>query len=169
MVLYRPPESARATAHTTASRLLDRPRGTQVLVSAFARPSSEAGVLAWRWQLLEQLRQERTATLLDVYVAARLWHGAAWDARIQAAREELSGRSRPSDLTIATLRYWLPLAFLRRDEQREEGLAARILGRTPPRAAGTTLSGRLFLRFEDYGPILRLIDRHQSSLLLGVT
>jgi hypothetical protein len=169
MVLRRPPESAQATARATASRLLDRPRGTQVLVGALARPSTEAEVLAWRWQLLEQLRQERTATMLDVYVAALLWHRAAWDVRIQAAHQELSGRSRPSDLTIATLRYWLPLALLRRDEQREEGLAARILGPTQPGAAGTTLRGRLFLRFEDYGPIMRLIDRHESSLLLGVT
>lgn len=168
MVLHRPPESALATARATASRLLDRPRGTRVLVGALARPTTDAAVLTWRWRLLEQLRQERAATMLDVYGAARLWHAAAWDVRIQAAHQELSGRSRPSDLTIAILRYWLPLALLQRDEEREEGMAARIVGHIPPRAAGATLSGRLFLRFEDYGPIVRLIDRHRSDLLLGV-
>ncbi|GID93438.1 hypothetical protein ACFQFC_16280 [Amorphoplanes digitatis] len=165
-VLHRPPDADRATAGGVLSRLLRRPRGIAVLVAACAAPSADPLVLEWRWTVLDRLRQERVADMLDVYIAARLWHGPAWDAHIEEARRGLTGL--PSPRTVATLRFWLPLAILDEQEQRESGLAYRVeRGGAVLAAPGTSIKGRILLDHAEYGPVLELVNRHRASLQNG--
>jgi hypothetical protein len=161
-VLCRPAPEGEAPAFVTAMRLLARPRGPAVLTAALAAPEPDPAVLTWRGKLLDHLRQERPEVMLDVYVTARLWSGPAWDDLVDQARRELSGRGRPGNLAIATLRYWLPLDTVHAREQ-EDRLTP---GGAAVSAPGHTLEGRLLLRYDDYAPALRLVGRHRRSLLV---
>ncbi|MER7282443.1 hypothetical protein ABT369_49230 [Dactylosporangium sp. NPDC000244] len=170
MVLHRPaaPDGV-AAGRNALNRLLTRPGGAAVLVRACAAPSADALVLRWRAQVLDQLRQERPAVLLDVYVGAFLWHRSGWDAAVEAARRDLTGR--PSPHTVAVLLYWLPMLRADDDEQRRHGLGLRIeeriaSGSGDPAAPGTTIAGRILLDRTWYRPVLDLVRRHRASLTI---
>jgi hypothetical protein len=168
--LLRPATDAEDAAFSAAMRLLDRPHGRAVLTAAFATPEPDPAVLTWRGKLLDHLRQERADIMLDIYTAARLWHGPDWDDLLAQARRDLLGRGRPSDLAIAALRYWLPLDTVHSRELEQRTLAAIIASRGEDPlvpAVGHTLEGRPLLRYEDYGPVVRMVTRYRSSLLLG--
>jgi hypothetical protein len=49
---------------------------------------------------------------VDTYVTARVRNGAAWDEQLRAAARGLARRGAPSQVHIATARYWAPLAAL---------------------------------------------------------
>jgi hypothetical protein len=138
-VLHRPPSAAVSTARGTAVGLVGRPGGAGVLAAALSAPATDLAVLRWRAQLLNLLGRQHTEAALDVYVAARLWHGPAWDERIRWAGRELRGLGLPGELPIETLRYWAPLARLHHAER---------------------LGSRIYLRLQDYGPAVALVDRY---------
>nr|BFE75677.1 hypothetical protein GCM10020092_089780 [Actinoplanes digitatis] len=70
--------------------------------------------------------------------------------------------------TVATLRFWLPLAILDEQEQRESGLAYRVeRGGAVLAAPGTSIKGRILLDHAEYGPVLELVNRHRASLQNG--
>jgi FtsH ternary system domain X1 len=152
-VLHRPPAGSTDTARATATRLLARPHGIGVLVAALAAPVADAAVLTWRAELLELLRHGHPGPTLEVYLAARLWHGSAWDERIRWARRALAGHGSPPELAIATLRFWAPLARMHRDEEALATAGTRTRSRRP------TIAGRAFLRPAEYGEAVRLVGR----------
>jgi hypothetical protein len=171
-VLLRPPSGPADTARATATRLLDRPRGVGILVAALAAPVADAAVLTWRAELLELLRHEHPGPVLDVYLAARLWQGPAWDERIGWAGRELAGDGAAAELAIATLRFWAPLARMHRDEEALATVGTSATARTAPTATTATtaprtgsrrptIAGRAFLRPAEYGPAVRLIGRYR--------
>jgi len=95
--------------------LIEQPRGARLLSSSLAVPSHDQAVLAWRAELLDRLRHDHLDVVLDTYLTARVRHGQAWDERIRWAERELSSLGLPSDLAIATARYWAPLAAVDRN------------------------------------------------------
>ncbi|MFE9448066.1 hypothetical protein [Streptomyces sp. NPDC006739] len=117
-VLYRPADgrlSRGATAAVrTAALLLTRPGGRRLLCDRLAAWDGHAPVLDWRSQLLSRLATDHPEVVLDTYLAARLRYGEEWDQRISAARRRLAARSLPDELTLATVRFWAPLADLAR-------------------------------------------------------
>lgn len=164
MILHRPVASEAPMTRFAVPQLLGRPRGEAVLTSALAAPSAEPAVLTWRGELLDLLRDHHRALMLDVYLAARLWHGPAWDQQIQAARRELTDMGRASELTTATLRFWAPLAAVDRDEQEAQGLASRITRAEQPAGGGVrAIRDYVFLRREEYRPIVELITRYRPA------
>ncbi|MFI0980885.1 hypothetical protein ACH4SP_28240 [Streptomyces sp. NPDC021093] len=124
-VLHHPasgPLSRGATgAVRTAGALVRRPGGHRFLCHALADWPGRAPVLDWRSQLLARLSADHPEVVLDTCLTARLRYGAEWDLRIREARRQLALRSLPDDLTLATVRFWAPLADLAR---RHSGLAA---------------------------------------------
>ncbi|MEY9927468.1 hypothetical protein ABH926_002102 [Catenulispora sp. GP43] len=140
-VLYRP-AAARGKTGTArqvalAVGMLARPRGTEVLRAAAAGWSADPAVLAWRTGLLRRLVQDGPAErrfVADVYVTARLWHGAEWDRRVRWAGRALTDPKTISDLAIRTLEYWAPLAVL------ERGGSLLVRERRPLRAAEAVLA-----------------------------
>jgi FtsH ternary system domain X1 len=118
-LLCRPPATALASGATaaevaTARGLMTRPHGIDVLQAALSAYRADAAVLSWRAELLTRLAVEDPVFVADIYVAARLRHGEHWDAAVRGAHRAMSGRTAPDDLSIATLRFWLPLSRLRR-------------------------------------------------------
>jgi hypothetical protein len=170
MILHRPTPERRESSRAAAVALLQRPRGARMLAATFAAPSLDPAVLTWRFELLNQFRTDQVTTMLDCYLAARLWYATGWDARIRDAQAQLSGLTRPSDLAISTARFWLPLETQDRDER---GMRRDDRGRLldpltgSPLPTGATIRGRLFLRHEDYGRAVQLARRHRSVLLAG--
>lgn len=159
-VLYRPASGTAPAARTVAARLLARPRGAGIAVPALAAPSASAEILNWRAELLEMMRLQHTACALDVYLAARLWHGTAWDDRLRWAEHQLAGPGAQPELPIATIRYWVPLARLYRDEQARNTLGRRIAAGQSEAARGApSIADRILLRPEDYLPAVRLVHR----------
>ncbi|MGP4045111.1 hypothetical protein [Streptomyces sp. 2A115] len=124
-VLYSPAAgrlSRGATAAVrTAALLVARPAGRRLLCSGLAAWHGHAPVLDWRSQLLTRLSTDHPEVVLDTYLAARLRYGQEWDQRVSAARRRLAARSLPDELTLATVRFWAPLADLAR---RHPGLPA---------------------------------------------
>jgi len=120
-VLYRPPLRAlrsdttgRAVATTIA--LMSRPRGQAVLAAGLAGWTPHPYVLAWRASLLARLRLSHRDLLLDVYLTARTRFAADWDRRISwAARQMTALAGVPDPLAVDTLRFWAPLAAIKRD------------------------------------------------------
>jgi hypothetical protein len=154
-VLSYPGRGQTDAARAIAAALLGQPHGAGVLHAAVAAPSSDSAVLTWRAQLLEQLRHEHPRYALEVYLTARLWHGAAWDERIAWAGRELAGLGSPDDLPIAILRYWAPLARMYRDEEAID----------PQRSI---LALRVYLRPAQVRPVLRLVSQHRLLRETGV-
>jgi hypothetical protein len=118
-VLHRPPAraleaGATATEMATVRSLLARPHGVDVLQVALSAVPTEPAVLVWRRELLTRLAIDDPVFVVDTYVAARLRHGRQWDAAISAARRAFGALGAPDPLSMETLRYWLPLARLRR-------------------------------------------------------
>jgi hypothetical protein len=118
-VLYRPPLSALDSGATarevaTARSLMTRPHGVDLLQATLSTVTTEPAVLAWRQELLTRLVIDDPVFVVDTYVTARLRHGQRWDAAISAARITFAGLEAPDALSMATARYWLPLAQLRR-------------------------------------------------------
>lgn len=120
-VLHRPPAErltgggAPGAEVAAAMALLTRPRGGRVLVGALAGCSPDPLVLTWRTQLLRILATtgDRPDLVADTYLAARVRHGAAWDAALRAARAGLRSLDKAPDATaLAVAKYWLPLADL---------------------------------------------------------
>jgi hypothetical protein len=114
-VLHRPPlgrlrAGATAAEVAAAAGLLTRPRGRAVLTTALAAWSADPAVLDWRAELLTRLSIDHPGVVLDVYLLARLRHGAVWDRRLAWAARALSGVGLPDDLPLATVRFWAPLA-----------------------------------------------------------
>ena len=91
----------------TVAALLARPRGRDVLTTAFAAPARDARVLAWRTRVLSRLAAESREVALGIYLAARLRHGAEWD-------DLLAGKA---TARTETVRYWAPLAALDRADR----------------------------------------------------
>jgi hypothetical protein len=101
-------------------------RGRDDLAGRAARPS----------------RLDRPDVVLDVYQTARLRHGDEWDHRLRWAARHLAGSSQPSDLPIATVKFWAPLATLERRDA--EALRSRAL-------------------LDGHRPALRLVHRHRFT------
>ncbi|WP_274564223.1 hypothetical protein [Streptomyces spiramyceticus] len=146
-VLYRPaagPLSRGATgAVRTASALVTRPAGRRLLCNGLAAWHGHAPVLDWRSQLLARLSADYPEVVLDTYLAARLRYGTEWDHQVRAARRRLAVRALPDELTLATVRFWAPLADLAR---RHPGLPA-----TRPLLAG-------------HQPAVELVRRYRLNL-----
>jgi hypothetical protein len=134
------------------------------LVATLSAPSTDAAVLNWRAELLDMLRLEHPATALDVYGAARLCHGVAWDERIRWAKRQLSGRDQPGEAPIATVRFWAPLERLDRDEAAGESLAARVTGAASVASRGRSIKARRFLRPADYREAIALVTRYRITV-----
>lgn len=121
-VLHRPSSrqltGGAATVVRTAAALLTRARGRPTLCAGLAAWYANAEVLDWRSQLLSRLSHAHPEAVLDTYLAARLRHGPEWDRRVLAARRRLAERELPDPLTLATLRFWAPLAALGRGHPR---------------------------------------------------
>ncbi len=81
-------------------------------------------MLAWRAELLTRLSNDHPDVVLDVYLLARLRHGADWDGRLGAAARALAGTGPPDDLPVATIRFWAPLAVL--DQRDPELIRSRM-------------------------------------------
>jgi len=118
-LLHRPPAAAIASGATatevaTARRLLTRPHGVDVLQAALSEFDIDPQVLAWRAELLTRLAVEDPVFVVDTYLVARLRHGPWWDAAVAAARRAFSGFGGPDPVSMATLRFWLPLSRLLR-------------------------------------------------------
>jgi hypothetical protein len=114
-VLHRPPlrrlkGEATAAERGTAAALLAHPRGRELLISGLCRWTADPDTLLWRGELLTVLDAEDRELMLDVYAAARLRHGADWDARIHRAGRMLAARGPADRLALATVRLWVPLA-----------------------------------------------------------
>lgn len=161
--LFGPVGSAYGPASDLALRLLEQPGGTQTLTAVLARPSTDPAVLGWRARLLELLRQHRLEVMLDVYLAARLWHGAAWDRQIRSAHDNLTGTGLPDPAAVATVRFWGPLAVTDRNEMATTGLAGRIAGAAVVDRR-RSIRDRIFLRQEQYEPVVELFMRYSKVL-----
>ncbi|MEV4515505.1 hypothetical protein AB0K00_41930 [Dactylosporangium sp. NPDC049525] len=115
-VLLHPGAADRTAAASFAAQLVRRPRGPEVFAGALADPDAGAVVLTWRAELLDRLRLDRPAAVLEVFVTARLRHGPAWTDRVTWAGRRLSSLVRLDDadaaLAVATVRYWAVLAAL---------------------------------------------------------
>ncbi|WP_433372118.1 hypothetical protein ACQPZX_48815 [Actinoplanes sp. CA-142083] len=157
--------AARTAALDLSMRLLARPHGTASLTAVLARPSEDPLVLDWRARLLRILREQRPGLMLDVYLAARLRHGAAWDARIAAADAEMTRVAGPSPLALATVRFWGPLADTERAETEAGTMAGRIAGVTIDPAA--SIRARTYLTYAEYGRAVRLFSRYRDVLTIG--
>jgi hypothetical protein len=150
-LLHRPPAARLADATTrteeeAAMSLLSRPRGASVLAAALAGWATDDAVLNWRTALLAALsRPDRhPEVVVEVYLVARLRYGPAWDAALLRARNAfLSRRHVPDAVSIATVRYWLPLANLNR---------------------GTDLVRRCPLLLESSRSALALVRAHRRAL-----
>jgi hypothetical protein len=135
-VLHRP-NRQRLAAQTTgdeveaAAALLERPRGLAVLTASLAAWSSDTAVLDWRVALLSRLGQDYPALVLDTYAAARLRHGADWDLRLRWARRALTTPGAPDPLAMATIRFWVPLARIRRAGVRLADARPLLTGHRP--------------------------------------
>ncbi|MBG0562561.1 hypothetical protein [Actinoplanes aureus] len=166
-VFLRPPStvSGRTAALSLSMLLLDQPRGAASLTAALARPSPDPLVLDWRTRLLRTLRERRPALMLDVYLAARLRHGAAWNAQIAAADAAMTRVEGPDPLALATVRFWGPLADTERVEIEADTIAGRIKGVTVDPAA--SIRARTYLTYAEYGRAVRLFDRHRDVLTIG--
>ncbi len=122
-VLHRPeaaqlaPDGATDASVAAALALLSRRRGRGVLVAALSGWSPDPLVLAWRTQLLGVLGTSGHAEVVaDTYLAARTRHGRTWDTALGSARAALQQfKAAPDEISLATVRYWLPLAHLGRD------------------------------------------------------
>lgn len=134
-VLYRPAAgrlSRGATAAVrTAALLVTRPAGHRLLCNSLAAWHSHAPVLDWRSQLLARLSADHPEVVLDTYLAARLRYGTEWDQQIGAARRRLAARSLPDELTLATVRFWAPLADLARRQPRLPATRPLLAGHRP--------------------------------------
>jgi FtsH ternary system domain X1 len=111
-VLVRPPHEARPgdadDPLDVAAALYKRPRGKEVLITAFAAPDGDARVMNWRARVLTWLAGHDRDALLDVYLAARLRHGAEWDAILDQAATQSGRLIGRQELA----RFWAPLAAL---------------------------------------------------------
>jgi FtsH ternary system-associated peptide len=118
-LLHHPP-SARIQRGTTgrdveaAADLLRRPRGVAFLASRLALWVPDAMVLDWRARLLARLAAAFPDFLLEVYSAARARAGAEWDIQLRSAGRALARIGPPDPLSLATVKFWLPLAALDR-------------------------------------------------------
>lgn len=141
-VLYRPPSERCATdvqrETDFALELLARPRARTCLAAVLGVPSTDPLVLAWRGRLMTAARGTRPEAVIDVYLTARLRHGAAWDALLASVRRGVPA-SGHTGLPVALARFWAPLAALEREQR-------------------TALRRNPFL--EGYRPALDLVDRH---------
>lgn len=145
-VLLAPRPQARLTALRTASALVRRPHGPAVLTTFLSGCHPDAVVLRWRGDVLLRLAAQHPTEVLDVYLAARTWHPAAWDARGADAVRRLAdaARSGTADTeALAVVHYWA-------------GLTVRPV-------AETVAAGRLPV---DLRPWLALVRRHPAA---GVT
>ncbi len=120
-LLYRPPQDrlgSGATGRETdlARRLLASRRGRACVIRALSTAMPEAPVLAWRLRLLATLRHEDRDFVLDLYLAARVRHGAQWDELIGSAADQLAGAELPSPEPVNVARFWTPLAAMRKAE-----------------------------------------------------
>lgn len=118
-VLHRPVLSRLAAGTTRdevklAAALVQRPRGQAVLSAGLSGWNPDPAVLNWRAELLDRLSGDHPGLVFDTYTLARLRHGADWDARLLWARRTLSASGPPDSLAIATVRFWVPLARLRK-------------------------------------------------------
>jgi hypothetical protein len=118
-LLYRPPTdrlSSGATGRETdlARRLLASRHGRACLVRALSTAMPEAAVLAWRLRLLATLRHEDRDFVLDLYLTARVRHGAQWDKLIDSAADQLAAEELPPPGPVNVARFWSPLAAIRR-------------------------------------------------------
>jgi hypothetical protein len=111
-VLGHPVGRATAAPTATALNLMARPHGKRVLQDVFARCVPQEAVLAWRTELLMRLLPDDPAFVLDVYLAARLRHGVAWDQWLAISKDGLSRVIEPDPLLLAVARWWGPLARL---------------------------------------------------------
>jgi hypothetical protein len=144
---YRPARDrltsgATAAETETALALLGQPRGRTYLATVLGRPVREAAVLTWRTRLLARLRHTHPDTVVEVYLAARLHHGAEWDALMTRAVADLSGLGLPEQTPLAIVRFWAPLAALDRSD-------------------GSRLRERPFL--DGYRRVFRLLDRYRLT------
>ncbi|MFI5893093.1 hypothetical protein ACIA5D_23585 [Actinoplanes sp. NPDC051513] len=166
-VFLRPPTgpAGRTAALDLSMRLLGRPHGAASLTAVMARPSDDPLVLDWRTRLLRILREQRPGLMLDVYLAARLRYGAAWDARIAAADAAMTRVEGPDPLALATVRFWGPLADTERAEIEAGTIAGRIRGVAIDPAA--SIRARTYLTYADYGRAVRLFARYRDVLTIG--
>lgn len=117
-VTVRPPREQFRAANgeaplETVAALLGRPHGNDVLTSALAAPTRDADILTWRTRILTWLANADRETLLGVYLAARLRHGAEWDDLLEWAALSFG----QSGGRVAVLRFWAPLATLDRSDR----------------------------------------------------
>ena len=152
-VLHRPARSRLVATGTTRAEveaavgLLSRPRGPAVLAAALSAWSADPWVLGWRTELLTVLTRpdSHPEFVADVFLTARLRHGPPWDAALRSARSALSSRrTLPDPGSIATARYWLPLANLHRSTD---------LVRRRPRLLA------------ECRPALALVEAHRNALM----
>jgi len=134
-VLYRPAAgrlSLGATAAVrTAALLVARPAGRRLLCNGLAAWQGQAPVLDWRSQLLTRLSVDHPEVVLDTYLAARLRYGQEWDQQVSAARRRLTARALPDELTLATVRFWAPLADLARRHPNLPATRPLLVGHQP--------------------------------------
>ena len=107
-VLHRPVDGQNERALDAALGLIVRPHGRRVLAATVCRWSPDHRVMSWRQRLLRDLAAEHWETVVAVYAAARLRHGAEWDQRLSEAGAELNtpGATRPGPLPLATVAFW---------------------------------------------------------------
>jgi hypothetical protein len=142
-VLLAPQPDGRRTALRTAQALAGRPNGPAALTAVLSACHPDARVIGWRGEVLLRLATQRPQEVLDVYLAARLRHAAAWDTRISEAAHRLGAavRSGHSDAdALAVVHYWA-------------GLGVR-------QVADLVTAGRLPV---DLRPMLTLLRRHPSA------
>ncbi|SDT45750.1 hypothetical protein [Actinoplanes derwentensis] len=111
-VLLAPHPSGRQTAVRTALALARRPGGPGVLTHVLAGCHPDVAVLQWRGDVLLRLAAEHPGLVLDVYLAARNWHAAAWDARMASATRRIAASAaagRPDADALRVVRFWAGL------------------------------------------------------------
>lgn len=125
-VLERPePGGRRSQARALAARLRAAPDGGRMLRAAFAAPSADVAVLAWRADLLDRWRLDVAASgdgrsfVLDVYETALLHHREEHLDAVRRAAAILADSTASDDaldLARAVAAWWEPLAALARAE-----------------------------------------------------
>jgi hypothetical protein len=84
-----------------------------VITHSLAGCHPEAAVLRWRGDVLARLAADHPDLVLDVYLAARTWHAAAWDSRTSSAVLRIAevARAGTSDAAaLSVVHFWAGLA-----------------------------------------------------------
>jgi hypothetical protein len=112
--LYAPHAEGIHAGMRTAVALARRPRGPAVLTASFADCHADPKILHWRGEVLLRLAAQHPHEVLDVYLAARTWHGHAWDVRAAEANRALALASRIGTTdadALAVVHYWAGLTI----------------------------------------------------------